>query len=155
MMTGIEVVYIEARVNCWLKFGEISDRVVVDRCRMLAFIEAGEMFAYVRWFANEYGTQHWSAYVLKARSAGARAARIPGVHPGGELLCVFKGAALVKRFLALADGLEGRGIRLPKLSEDYWRQCHLRLPLRMKPNPVSAQDVSVAAVRCKARVSNA
>ena len=152
MKTAIELVYIEARVNCWLRFGEIAERIIVDRSRMLAFIEAGEIFAYIRWFANEYGTQHWSAYVVKAGAAGDRLTRIPGVHPGGECLATFKGAILAKRFLAHADALEGQEVDLATLSENYWRQCHLRLPLRMAPHAFFARDSNVEIVRRKAQV---
>lgn len=150
MKTAIELVYITSRVNCWLRFGEIAERTIVDRSRMLAFIEAGEIFAYIRWFANEYGTQHWSAYVVKAGVAGASVTRIPGVRPGGEVLCSFKGAVLSKRLLTLAEDLEGRGVTVSQLSENYWRQCQLRLHLRMTPHPVSSRDGKVEIVRRKA-----
>lgn len=148
--TLVEIVFYPQRINHRLRFGAPIETAVIDRRRSLAFFAPGACFAYVRWRANEYGTQQWAIYIVRAGAPGERLQRVAGLRPGGDLLGVFVGAAAAKRFLQHADALEARGVDLADLSPAFWRQAQMRLPLRSAPHGVGVYDANLHRLKRRA-----
>ena len=67
--TLVEIVFYPEYLNNWLRFGTPDLEYDLDRRRALACFKPGRIFGYVRWVANEYGTQKWHLYVV--RTVGA------------------------------------------------------------------------------------
>lgn len=55
--THVEIAFYPEFLNHWLRFGEPDQWLDLDRRRLLALFKPGRVFGYVRWRANEYGTQ--------------------------------------------------------------------------------------------------
>ena len=126
-LTRVEIAFYPEYLNYWLRFGTPVERIELDRRRSIALFEPGQVFGYVRWRANEYGTQDWRLTIIEAREPSLLLSRIPGVMPGAEVLLLMIGQARVKRALAVIDQLESRGFRPDDVSPAYYRHVHVRL----------------------------
>lgn len=125
--TCIELVFYPEHVNFWLCFGEPDERLDLDRRRSLALFGPSKVFGYVRWRANEYGTQDWRVAIVRTGAPSWLLTRLEGVHPGGEILLSATGKSRVKRALAQLDALEEAGFELAEISPAYYRQVHNRI----------------------------
>ena len=57
VFTGVEIAFYPEFINFWLRFGAPDAQNVLDQRRSLALFGPGQIFGYVRWQANAYGTQ--------------------------------------------------------------------------------------------------
>ncbi len=134
LWTRVEIHYLPEFLNYWIRFGEPQQWQDRDRRRAFAFFRAGQIFGYVRWEANEYGTQLWRLLVMRAGDDLHPLDRIPGVAPGGEILLDLRGTDRVKKVLAMIDALEERDFEPSEVSPDYWiyvqNRVLTRLPIR-------------------------
>ncbi len=87
----------------------------------------GEIFAFVRWESNDYGTVLSRLDILRACDAGEVIATVPGVAPGGEILLRLDGWPRVKRALDAIADIETRGIDPAAVAPDWWRYLHNRI----------------------------
>ncbi|GAB5377755.1 MAG: hypothetical protein AcusKO_42170 [Acuticoccus sp.] len=85
------------------------------------------MFGYVRWRANDYGTQSWWFAIVKTVAVSIYSHRIDGVHPGAEMHLLAVGNTKVKRALLQIDALEADGFHPADVSLAYYRHIHNRL----------------------------
>lgn len=133
-LTRVALLFLPERANDWLRFGAPLKEERIDRRRAVASFAPGELFGYVRWRANGFGTELWRAHVLRAGSPGDALQTIPGVTPGAEILVSTAGVARVKRLLALVDTIEASEVAPEDVPESYWRMAQNRLasglPLR-------------------------
>ncbi|MBL4800369.1 MAG: DUF2840 domain-containing protein [Emcibacter sp.] len=129
-LTRVELFYLEDHVNYWLRFGHYSYEKNIDRRRAFVWFKPYQVFCYIRWWANDYGTQSWTLAIL--RSSPEHMNRIdslqkyPGIHLDAELLLKVKGKTYVKRLFVILDQIEDRGIDLEDVSPHYYRylgQC--------------------------------
>ncbi|GER05593.1 hypothetical protein JCM17846_32750 [Iodidimonas nitroreducens] len=104
--TRVEIVFYPEHLNHWLRFGAPDVQQDLDRRRSLALFKPGQVFGYIRWRANEYGTQEWRFTIVRAAEPSLLLSRIPGVCPGGEVLLLVTGNTKVKRALLQIDVLE-------------------------------------------------
>ncbi len=81
--TWVELVWIEGRLERWIRFGAVAGEVILDRRRRRVAFRPDEVFAFVRWAANEVGTVQSRIDVLQAAGPGAALTTVPGVTPGG------------------------------------------------------------------------
>jgi len=128
------------RENHYLRFGQPAAKRRLDRRRGFALFAPGAVFGYVRWRANDYGTESWTFQVLRAVAPGERAAAIIGVAPGAHPLLHVAGVAKVKRALAFVDEIERAGCDPANISEAYWRVAHNRLALHGELRPYGAAE---------------
>lgn len=128
--TRVEIAFYPEYVNNWLRFGAPDKSEDLDRRRSLAFFKPGCVFGYVRWRANEYGTQEWRFIVVKTEEPSRFLSRIEGVYPGGEVLLLVTGNAKVKRALLQIDVLESQGFDPADVSPAYYRHVHNRIDAR-------------------------
>jgi len=134
-LTRVDLAFYPDTVNHWLRFGEPLHIEILDRRRSRAIFTPCAVFAYVRWQANEYGTQSWRCFILQATEPGHVVTGVAGVHPGARILVNVRGSTYSKRLLAFLDNLEKCAGNLCNVSPAYWRQVQLRLPLRIDPHP--------------------
>lgn len=123
----VELFFLEGRVNYWLRFGDFSFDKNIDRRRAFAWFKPGQICCYIRWWANDYGTQGWTLAILRSSVGyGDNMQSYPGVHPGAEILLQVRGKAYVKRVLSILDEIESLKVNLSEVSPDYYRylgQC--------------------------------
>jgi Protein of unknown function (DUF2840) len=85
-VTEVELVFYEGRIEHWLRFGNQGRERILDRRRRVVAFAPGEIFAFVRWEGNDYGTVLSRLDILRACDAGEGINTLPGVTPGGEIL---------------------------------------------------------------------
>ena len=126
----VELFYLEDHVNYWLRFGQCSYEKNIDRRRAFVWFKPHQTFCYIRWWANEYGTQSWALAILRSspehKNRAISLQNCPGIYPGAELLLKVKGKTYVKIISVIFDQIEERGIALEDVSRYYYRylgQC--------------------------------
>ncbi|GAB7525708.1 DUF2840 domain-containing protein [Paraburkholderia sp. 2C] len=129
--TRVSLVYIEQRIDLYLRFGEPNRTVRLDRWRRVAVFLPGALFCRIRWHANDYGTIRWQIMVMQACTPLDAAQRIPGVLPGARLLLHAEGEPAVRAMLAQLDAIEAQGITPADVSPAYWRTLGNRLAARL------------------------
>jgi hypothetical protein len=87
----------------------------------------GNVFAFVRWAANDYGTVVSRIDILRAVSAGEAFQTLPFVRPGGDILLRIHGWPKVEMVLNTIDAIETLGIDPADVAPDHWRHVHNRL----------------------------
>ena len=127
LFTRVEIAFYPEYLNHWLRFGEPDEQQDLDRRRSLALFKPGRVFGYVRWRANEYGTQDWRFTIVRTAAPSLLLSRIEGVTPGGEVLLLASGNAKVKRALLQIDALEAAGFQPADVSPAYYRHVHNRI----------------------------
>lgn len=127
VFTQVDIAFYPEHLNHWLRFGTPDRQQDLDRRRSVAFFRPGRVFAYVRWQANEYGTQDWRITVVRTETPSRLLSRIAGVDPGGEVLLLASGSTRVKRVLQQIDALEGDGFDPVDVSPAYYRHVHNRV----------------------------
>ena len=138
--TAVEIAFYPEFINFWLRFGEPNAEYVLDRRRSLALFGPGQIFGYVRWQANAYGTQDWRIVIARTGAPAYALTRLEGVHPGAEVLLSVTGNARVKRLLARIDVLEAAGFDPAEISPAHVRHMHNRIAVSCPVTPYSADQ---------------
>ncbi len=122
-MTGFTVIqchFVRGLLNHRLRFGTPDKTVKLDKYRKLACFKPEETLGYIRWRANEYGTQDWRFFILKTQTTGLLT-RVPGVTPAVKVLAAFNGTQAVKRALSAFDDVEKSSTHpIETLPDAYW-----------------------------------
>jgi hypothetical protein len=126
-LTYVELVWIEKRVERWLRFGRYVDEQVMDRRTRCCGFRPGSVFAFVRWSGNARGTALSRLDILRARPLGEVCSTVPGVSPGAEILLRVSGWPKVRRALEAIDSVENAGIPATEVAPDWWRHLHGRV----------------------------
>lgn len=125
--TEVEILWIEKRLEHWIRFGRIAgEQILTRRSRILSF-RPGAVFAFVRWSANDYGTVSSHIDIVRAILPGEAYTTVPFVRPGGEVLLSIQGWAKVRRVLDAVDAVEAAGLDPCDAAPDHWRHVHNRL----------------------------
>lgn len=135
--TRVEIAFYPEHLNHWLRFGEPDGQQDLDRRRSLALFKPGRIFGYVRWRANEYGTQDWRFTIVQSAEPSLLFSCIEGVSPGGEVLLLVTGNTKVKRALLQIDALEAVGFEPANVSPAYYRHVHNRITAGQPIRPYS------------------
>ena len=137
VQTHVQVHFVKGLINHRIKFGVPTYKTKLDKYRTLMSFSEGVIFGYIRWVANEYGTQDWRVYVLKTQSSGLLS-KVPGISPAVKILLSSKGTVAVKRALKAIDEIEKESsVGLTEVPESYWLQLSnallLKKPIRELP----------------------
>ncbi|MEQ8402677.1 MAG: DUF2840 domain-containing protein [Roseitalea porphyridii] len=132
-LTRVAIRFVPKRINYWLRFGDPVRHRYIDRQRAIAWFNPDQIFGYLRWEANDYGTVLWRFQVLRAGRPDDVMGRVPGVLPGAEVLLRLDGKAKVKRGLAHVETLEKAGFDPAHIAPDHWRYLHNRLSFGETP----------------------
>lgn len=125
--TRVELLHLEGRIERWIRFGRHSEEEILDRRRRVLWFEPDELFAFVRWASNDYGTAVSRIEILRACAPGEALTTVPGVTPGGEVLLRLSGWPKVERVLQAVDQVEALGIAAADACSDHWRHIHNRI----------------------------
>ena len=138
LITEVELTYIPGRIEYWLRFGNpVRDRIVDRRRRVLEFAPK-QIFAFVRWAANDHGTILSRIDIANTVEAGEPSTTIPFVRPGGEILLRLSGWPKVQTVLAAIDAAE-KITAAADVCPDHWRHVHQRLTVG-QPNRAYSQS---------------
>lgn len=142
-MTGLTVIqchFVRGVLNHRLKFGTPDKTVKLDKYRKLACFKPGETLGYIRWRANEYGTQDWRFFILKTKTSGL-VTSVPGVSPAVKVLAAFNGSQAVKRALSAFDDIEkATSAPIETLPDAYWISFQNDLSTRRSLNGLLPQS---------------
>jgi hypothetical protein len=134
-LTRVSLVFVEQRINLYLRFGNPVRELRLDRWRRCATFLPAEMFCRVRWESNDYGTTRWQLMVLQTCTPLDAVQRIAGIQPGARLLLCAEGERQVQLVLPQIDAIEALGVDPAATSPAYWRTLGNRLSAHM-PLPV-------------------
>lgn len=147
--TLVQLHFVKGLINHRLRFGTPKSMTKLDKYRSIAAFKAGSVFGYIRWRANEYGTQDWCVYVLKAQTAGY-ISDVIGVSPAVKILLAAQGKPAAKRCLSALDALEIEASgSLSKVPESYWPSFNNAVLLRKTPRrlPRNVKDYGAVDAR--------
>ena len=127
VLTHVELIWIEKRIEQWIRFGRDVKEQILDRRRRILSFAPGSVFAYVRWAANDFGTVVSRIDILRAVAPGAAFSTVPFVRPGGEIYLRQSSWPKVERVLQAIDAVEQIGVDPADACPDHWRHIHNRL----------------------------
>ena len=55
-LTHVELLWLEKRIENWIRFGRHAEEQVLDKQRRILSFAPGHLFAFVRWISNDFGT---------------------------------------------------------------------------------------------------
>ena len=134
-LTHVELIWLEKRIEHWIRFGRDVAEQILDRRRRILSFAPNSVFAYVRWAANDYGTVVSRIDILRAVGPGEAFSTVAYVRPGGEILLRLSGWPKVERVLQAIDAVEQLGIDPADACPDHWRQVQNRLASGGMPRP--------------------
>ncbi|MBS1834393.1 MAG: DUF2840 domain-containing protein [Acidobacteria bacterium] len=132
-LTHVELLYQEAKIERWIRFGYPAQDRIVDGWRRVVSFAPGSIFAFVRWQSNDFGTVLSRIDILRALEAHEAMTTIGFLRPGGEILLRMSGWPKVQRVLQLIDTLEQDGFDPATICPDHWRHIHNRLSANQEP----------------------
>ena len=139
-LTHVELTWIEKRIEYWIRFGREAAERIVDRRRRVLSFAPGDLFAFVRWAANDFGTVMSRIDIVRAVAPGEPYQTLPFVRPGGDILLKVEGWSKVERVLQAIDAIETLGIDPAAIAPDHWRHVHNRLAAGDEPRAYSLQQ---------------
>jgi len=125
--TEIELIWIEQRLEHWIRFGRIAGERILSRKSRVVLFRPDAIIAFVRWSANDYGTVHSRIDILRAIRPGDAYTSVPFVRPGGELLLSIQGWPKVRLCLEAIDQVEAEGLDPCDIAPEHWCHVHNRL----------------------------
>jgi hypothetical protein len=132
-LTHVELVWLEKRIENWIRFGHPAQEQILDRRRRILSFVPGSLFAFVRWMSNDYGTVVSRIDIVRAVAPGQPCATVPYVRPGGDILLRLASWPKVERVLQIVDAIESLGIDPADAAPDYWQHVHNRLSVSETP----------------------
>ena len=126
-LTHVELIWLEKRIEHWIRFGRDVGEQILDRRRRILSFAPNSVFGYVRWAANDYGTVVSRIDILRAIGPGEAFSTVAYVRPGGEILLRLSGWPKVERVLQAIDAVEQLGIDPADACPDHWRHVQNRL----------------------------
>jgi Protein of unknown function (DUF2840) len=135
--THVELDWVKSRIENWIRFGRTAEQRIIDRQRRVVSFAPGNIFAFVRWAANDYGTILSRIDILRAVGPGEPFSTVSHVRPGGESLLHVSGWPKVEKVLQAIDAVAALGIDPADAAPDHWRHVHNRLSAGEQPRPYS------------------
>jgi hypothetical protein len=135
--TSVELTWLEKRIEHWIRFGRHAEETILDRRRRVLAFAPGEIFAFVRWASNDFGTVVSRIDIVRPVGSGEPYTTLPFVRPGGEILLRIHGWPKVQQVLQAIDAVEARGVDPAEAAPDHWRHVHNRLTAGDAPRPYS------------------
>ncbi|HMS20058.1 DUF2840 domain-containing protein [uncultured Sphingorhabdus sp.] len=137
--THVELYWAEGQREHWLRFGAPVSDTILDRRRRKLTFGASQVFAFVRWASNNYGTIRSQIDIVRCVASGEPVTTLAGVNPGGDILLSVSGWPKVERAFKIIDSIEAAGIDPCAVAPDHWRHVHNRLAAAQAPRAYSPQ----------------
>jgi len=129
--------------NHRLRFGVPQLVTRLDNYRNIAAFKPDNIFGYIRWQRNEYGTTLWQLLVAKTVQDG-RIQKFAGILPGAHILVNVSGVNAVKQALTRLDYWEKQaGGDLSTIPETRWRHFQNGIIIRSAPRPVKRGEIEL------------
>ena len=138
--TEVELTRHEGRIEHWIRFGRDCGETILDRRRRILRFAPGNVFAFVRWASNDFGTIISRIDIVRAIDRSQSYQTLPFVRPGGEILLRINGWPKVERVLQAIDAVEALGVDPADAAPDHWRHLHNRLIAGEPPRPYSREQ---------------
>ncbi len=138
-LTHVELTWVEKRIENWIRFGREAREQVLDRRRRVVSYRPGNVFAFVRWAANDFGTIISRIDIVRAVKPGEPYQTLPFVRPGGDILLKIEGWPKVEQVLRHIDIVEAADIDASEVCPDHWRHLHHRLIAGEAPRPYTTE----------------
>lgn len=138
--TEVELIWLEKRIEHWLRFGHSASEKIIDRSRRIFSFRPNAILAYVRWVSNDFGTIVSRIDILRTVKPGETYTTLPFVRPGGEILLHISSWPKVEQVLQVIDAIEKIGIDPVHVAPDYWRHVHNRFTAGDTPRPYSREQ---------------
>jgi hypothetical protein len=137
-LTTVDTNFREDQVNDRLRFGHPVKDEYLDRQRGRLAFRPGQVFGFVWWRSNDWGTTTWAVAVLEAVRPPAEGYAVPSVVPGAQVHLWAAGRGKetpgpVERALLFLDCLENLDYDLALLDPAYYRAAALSLRFRQLP----------------------
>lgn len=132
-LVHVELTWVEKRIENWIRFGRVTQEQILDRYRRVVCFEPGNIFAFVRWASNDFGTVISRIDIVRAVEPGEPYQTLPFVRPGGDILLKIEGWPKVEQVLRHIDAVEAAGIPPHDVAPDHWRHVHNRMSAGEKP----------------------
>jgi hypothetical protein len=136
-LTRVELTWLEGRIEHWIRFGRDCGETILDRRRRVLAFAPGNIFAFVRWASNDFGTIISRIDIVRAVAPDEAYQTLPFVRPGGDILLRLSGWPKVERVLKAIDAVEAIHIAPADVAPDHWRHVHNRLLTGYEPRPYS------------------
>jgi hypothetical protein len=146
-LTRVELLWLQGRIENWIRFGRDVDEKIFDRRRRVLSFAPGSVFAFVRWAANDFGTVVPRVDILRAVAPCEPYSTVPFVRPGGDILLRLSGWPKVQRVLQAIDAVEALGLHPADAAPDHWRHVHNRLVAGEEPRPYASTRHSAWLLR--------
>lgn len=140
LQTSVELTWLEARIVHWIRFGHHCGETILDRHRRILRFAPSNLFGFVRWASNDFGTTVSRIDIVRAVDRGESYQTLPCVHPGGEILLQIAGWPKVERVLQQIVAVEALGINPADVAPDHWRHLHNRLIAGEPPRPYGREQ---------------
>ena len=151
VLTRVQLTWYEKKIEHWIRFGHsVEEKVINRRWRIVSF-RAGNIFAFVRWASNDYGTVVSRIDIVRAVAAGEAHQTLPFVRPGGEILLRINGWPKVERVLQAIDAVEAIGVDPCDAAPEHWRHVHARLNVDDEPRAYSRAQHEAWLLRRRAQ----
>lgn len=137
LQTHVELYWEEGKREHWLRFGAPIADAFIDRRRRRQTFREGQLFAFVRWASNDYGTIRSQFDIVRCVGLGESFTTLVGVDPGGDILLSMSGWPKVERTFGLIDAIEAADIDPCDVAPDHWRHVHNRLAVAQMPRSYS------------------
>jgi hypothetical protein len=132
-LTQVELLWIQKRVETWIRFGQIAREQIIDNTRRVVSLAPNNVFALVHWAANDYGTIRSEIHILRAVAPGEPYVAVSDVQPGADILLHARGWPKVERVLHAIDAVEALNIDPADVAPEHWRHVHNRLSVGEQP----------------------
>lgn len=149
-LTQVELTWYEKRIEHWIRFGRFAEENILDRRRRIVSFKPGNIFAFVRWASNDFGTVISRIDIVRAVAQGEPYATLPFVRPGGDILLRIDGWPKVELVLQAIDAVEAIGVDPIAVAPDHWRHVHNRLTAGGEPRPYTRERHNAWLLRRRA-----
>ena len=134
-LTNVELIWLEGRVERWIRFGRPMAERIIDRRRRVMSFRPGAAFALVHWEGGKYGTTVSRIWVLQTLRPGETGVPSPHVTPVVEVLLDLKTWTKVEAVLLTIDAIEAVGLHPSDVAPDHWRHVGHRIGVAQSPSP--------------------
>ncbi len=138
-LTLVELTWHQKKIEHWIRFGRKGYEQILDRHRSVVGFAPGEIFAFVRWAASDFGTVVSRIDIVRAISPGEMFQTIPLVRPGGDILLRLDGWPKVEKAFQAIDAVEALGLDPADIAPEHWRHVHNRLAAGEAPRPYTPE----------------
>ncbi len=137
--TDIELIWIEQRLEHWIRFGKAVDETILSRRTRILRFPPGSPVAFVRWSASDYGTIRSRIDIMRTMMPGEACSTLPFVRPGAQIWLSIEGWPKVRWVLETIDAIEAAGIDPCTVAPEHWSHVANRIAAGEPPRAYTVE----------------